>query len=270
MPRSQHSACYRVDQLGQVAGHRGVGVVGGKGPVDRIVQQDVAAGEGARERAEHRAGGAVAGIPRHRERRLDRFCEKARDVSAGNVGLRRLARAACAIAAGGGGLRQRLDVGAEERPPAQHHLDPVVVRRIVRAGDHHAAVARALVNGEVEHRGGTQADAEHVGAGVREALDQAILQARRAQPAIAPDADQRRPIGGRPAPRDGGEAPADGNHVGRAQRLADDPPDVVRAEDRRIERASRAHGEAAILRRKDRRSCLSSGLSSAQATVAWR
>ena len=52
-----------IDQLRQVLRHRGIRMVGGKSSVDRSVQQDMTTRETVRERAEHRAGGAVAGIP---------------------------------------------------------------------------------------------------------------------------------------------------------------------------------------------------------------
>ena len=218
--------------------------MGGEGPVDRGIEQDVAARETARERVEHRTCRAVAGIPRHRERIGAGLGEEAPDIGGGKISPRHPARTFRERALGDG-PRQCLDVGAVERPASEHHLDAVIGRRIVRARDHHPAVAPALVDGEVEHRRRAHADAEHIGPGGGKPLDQTGLEGRRGQAAVAPDADQRRSARAVAGPGDGGEAPADGSHVSRGQCLANDPPDVVRAEDRRIERVTRAHGAAA-------------------------
>ena len=53
-----------------------------------------------------------------------------------------------------------------ERVAAEHHFETVVIRRIVTAGNHHAAAATFVDGCEVEHRGGNHADVEDVDAAV--------------------------------------------------------------------------------------------------------
>src|SRR3546814_17199685 len=59
---------------------------------------------------------------------------------------------ALGIGAFGGDRPERLDVLAEERPGADHHLEAVVVWRIVRPGDHDPAVGLQLVDREIQRR----------------------------------------------------------------------------------------------------------------------
>ena len=122
----------------------------------------------------------------------------------------------------------RLDVLAEERPALEHHLEAVVVGGIVAAGDLDAAVhllGRGL--GVVEHRRRPHADPAHVAAARGEPFDQRVLEHRRADPAVV--ADRHQLAAG--APQQGAEAAPDRARVVGAERFADDPADVVFAQD---------------------------------------
>jgi hypothetical protein len=79
---------------------------------------------------------------------------------------------------------------AVDRFAGQHHLEAVVVRRVVAAGDHDAR-ARAFehIGGEVDHRGGDHAEVDDVDAGGLQALGQRCRQLRARQAAIAADHD---------------------------------------------------------------------------------
>ena len=70
---------------------------------------------------------------------------------------------------------------------ADADLESVVFCRIVTAGDHDAAVDRQLKEGEIDQRGRTDPDIDHVHAARQQSLDQGIEQARRTQPAISAD-----------------------------------------------------------------------------------
>ena len=133
--------------------------MGGEGAVDLGVQQNVAPRKAGREGAQHRTRGAVAGIPRHGKIAGAGVAQQARDVVGSEV---HLCHAACARRerAGGGDPGQFQDVVAIEGPPPEHHLDAVVRGWIVGARDHQAAVALALVDGEIEHRRRADADAQ--------------------------------------------------------------------------------------------------------------
>src|SRR3546814_11448842 len=54
---------------------------------------------------------------------------------------------------------QLLDVLAEEGAALEHHLEAVVIGRIVTAGHHDAAVHAQRRRGVIEHRRGAKADA---------------------------------------------------------------------------------------------------------------
>ena len=66
-----------------------------------------------------------------------------------------------------------LDVRAEEGAAAEHHLEAVIVGRIVAAGDHDAAVHVELGLGIIEHRRRPEADPDDVDAALGEAATSA-------------------------------------------------------------------------------------------------
>ena len=136
----------------------------------------------------------------------------------------------------GGAERERhlpdcLDRLAVKRLAAEHDLEPVMVGRVVRAGDHDAAIDLERRRGVIEHRGRPAADAHDVGAALGEPLDKRGFEFGRGQPAVI--ADRSAPPAG--LRQDLGEHPAQGMGIGREQGRADNAADVVFAQDRRIE-----------------------------------
>ena len=120
---------------------------------------------------QHLAGGAVAGVPGDAQSSLAGAIvgEQARDIVVAAPSALRSCRLpagkrpAAAIAPSAG------DVGAEERLLAEHHLEAVVVGRVVRARHHEPAIDPERVDREIEHRRRSEPDAHDVDAGCRRA-----------------------------------------------------------------------------------------------------
>ena len=175
----QPALAHHVLQLGQVGFHGRVGVVGGKGAVDVGVEGDMLARQAAGDVFDRLAGGPVAGVPGHLQGRAVEVAQQAVDVAVEDVDLLDAALAVIEVAGGGGGP-QGLDVPAIAGLLADHHLEAVVVRRIVRSGDHHAAVGVQLEHGVIQHRRGPQADPLDRQPGGDQPVHQRGLQGRRA------------------------------------------------------------------------------------------
>ena len=229
-------------QLREIRRHRRVRVVRGKRPVDVAVDHVVAPRQPAHERPHDVARRAVARIPDDLQPppppagRGQRF-----DVGVEHVGV------PDSPAGGRGRARRRevaesLDPVAVERTARVHELEPVVLGRVVRPGDHDARVRPQMVDREIEHGRGSAADARDRRAGRRHPLGQRRLERRRREPAVESEADRRRgaPVGGDRR----GERAADRQRVVGVQRLADDAANVVFANDGRMERAARDHSAA--------------------------
>ena len=234
MPRSQRSratascSCTRFFGLGRV------GVVRRESAVDRLVEQDVPARQVAVTSAAATSPVAplpasqatVSGARRRRNReRAARHKSSKTACSSTRPRRRRGTRPRAAI------WPSRWMSAPKNGLPAEHHLEAVVVGRVVRARHHDPAIDRERRRREIEHRRRPEADAHHVDAGARQALDQRRLELGRGQPPVTADRDAL--------------AAGLGQHRGKArpmarasaaeQGLADDAADVVFAQDRRIE-----------------------------------
>ncbi len=220
-----------VDQGFQIVRLGRVGVVVGEVAVDLREQAFVPAGQAGGQRLHGRAGGPVAGVPDHRERAvavkvLDQPVEIGREhVDPGLPAL------PFGVGAGPGDLPDLLDLGAVERLGAQHHLEAVIVRRVVRAGDLQAAVGAQVMHGEVHHRRRPHADLQDLQPGRHEAGAGGGGELGRAQPAVIAQHDL--PAAG--GHDHGAEGLADGARVGGVQRGADDAANVVLAQERGVE-----------------------------------
>ncbi len=188
------------------------------------------AGKPCGEPLEHGAHRAIARIPHHGKRPVPArgVLEKAGDISLARLieGNKaepsRPARHAPFCSA----RPELLDRRPIERLALQHHLEAVVVGRVVAAGDHHRPVIGTDGGVEIEHRGGTEADqcdltprgeqpgGEHFEEGGRG--EPPVIAHH--HPAPAAFADQ--------APKDETER----RGILLLQRLADDPPHIVFAE----------------------------------------
>ena len=123
---------------------------------------------------------------------------------------------------------QRLDRVAVQRRAGQHHLQAVVLGRVVAAGDLHAGAGIQVHRGEVQHRRRHHADIDDVRAGRGDARDQRVAQQGAGQPTVAADTDRRQ----LPVDRLGAKRRADQAHSVRRQGRVDDAADVVGLEER--------------------------------------
>ena len=102
----------------------------------------------------------------------------------------RIATAAFDVILGFDAAAQALDLLAVDGGTRQHHLEAVVVLRVMAAGDHDAAAAAVLAarGGDViKHRRGDRTDVHDVEAGGLQAADQRRHQLGAGQAAIAAD-----------------------------------------------------------------------------------
>ena len=125
---------------------------------------------------------------------------------------------------------QRLDLVAVDRTAGQHHLEAVVVLRVVAAGDldARAAAVRAARGGHVvQHRCRHRTEVDHVQPGRCQPADQRRGQARAREAPVAPH--RHRLFAG--LQRLAAESPAEVLGKGLVDRLADDAADVIGLED---------------------------------------
>src|SRR6476660_5564195 len=121
----------RFDEIVQVLRHRGIGVMIGKGAVDLTIQLAYGAAQTPVELRSISPRDAVAAIDNDVEWALKPYvCNDALEVRLSDVGLAVTARAG-GEPAGFDALTQALDRLSRERFARDHHLQPVVLRRIV-------------------------------------------------------------------------------------------------------------------------------------------
>src|SRR3546814_2314156 len=117
---------YRLLELFQILRDGRVGMVRREGAVDALVEKDVRAGQASHQRLKHFAGRAIAVVPRHAQRlRSGIGGDQLVQISLGD---RRgpLASRAVDEVARGGDPADLLDLLAEERLLAEHHLEAVL------------------------------------------------------------------------------------------------------------------------------------------------
>ena len=233
MPKSRFSRATSFLQIFQIFRLGRVGMMVGKGAVDLGIEAMMLAGQFGDQLFQRRAGRAIARVPAHAERR--ELLGAARDAIDIGIQHRLLPRGAgfarIVPVAGLGHLAQLHDVRAEERPALEHHLEAVVIGRIVAAGNHDAAVDIVHAGfGIIEHRRRAEADLHHIAAGGGEALYQRRLQHRRAFAAVIAD---RHRLAAR-APDQRAEAAPDRVRILCPQRFAENPADVIFAQGRGV------------------------------------
>ena len=163
-PRSCPPCAQQRDQVAQILGLRRVRVVVRKMAVDGAEHLRDVAAQPPEQRRREGAGDAVAAIHGDLQRsREPDVIRDAIDVGRRDVGAPQASRA------GGEAPRvdaraQVLDVGAGKRGAVHHHLEAVVVGRIVAAGHHHARLRAEVMRGKVRHRRRDHADVDDVGA----------------------------------------------------------------------------------------------------------
>ena len=129
-------------------------------------------------------------------------------------------------------LEQRDAVVARHRPRlVLGELQAVVLGRVVRGGDLHAAGRAQVADREVVHRRRRETDVDHVEAGGGQTLDERRGERRRGGPHVARDDHALAAVGAIVLVEDAGEGAADpaGHRFVELARV--DPANVVRLED---------------------------------------
>ena len=217
--------CEQRNEVREVLRLGRVGVVVGKAPVDFRIQRGDFAAELPEEPWCNVARHAVAAI----DRDLHRPGELHVTHNPLQVGVRDLtvfdAPGALRHAPGFNAPPEFLDRLAGERAAGDHHLDAVVIRRIVAAGEHDRAAAPEVVGREVSDRRGHHADIDNVRAACRDAFGERRRQFRSGQATVAADGN-RRASG---FERERTQCLAYRTHHLRSERGADDAANVIGA-----------------------------------------
>ena len=139
-------------------------MVVGEGTIDFAEQFFDAAAQFAVKLRRGGAGNAVAAIDgdAHGPRQFDR-ADDAFKIGAADIVPVVAAAAGCEFVVDDA-LAQRLDRLARQRVTGEHHFQTVVLRRVVRTGDHYAGQRAEFVRGVVEHRGRHHPDIDDIDA----------------------------------------------------------------------------------------------------------
>ena len=173
------------------------------GNVPSISKQSlvVRAGQPLEELRRHQAGHAAAGVEHDVERLDDRRVDERHHLldvvgEACRGCVTRASASRPAAAAGRSAIMSRMSpmpgVAAERQRLGAHHLDAVVLLRIVRRGDLRAALEAVVDDREVEHVGAEHAVVDDVGALLARAVDEGRGERRRRDAHVARHADPRR------------------------------------------------------------------------------
>ncbi len=205
-------------------------MVVGEGAVHLAEDHAMMPGQPLDDHVEDRPGGAVARVPADAERLAGKALEQPVGVSGADVDFLDAAVALVPVARCGA-LAELLDLRAEQRAALQQQLEPVIVGRVVAAGNLDAAVDVHLAGREIEHRRGAHSDHHDVEPACREPAHQSGFEHPRVSPPVAPDRHPPRAL----AARLGRIGPAERIGVGFGQRVADDPANVIFAQDGGVE-----------------------------------
>ena len=121
----------------------------------------------------------------HRPRQLH-IAENALQIALANIHLAVSAVAGCEYFAFDA-LPQLLDGLTGKRLAGDHHLQSVVVRRIVTAGDHDAGAGLQFVRREIQHGRGHTSDVDHVDAASLQATTERLGQVGAGKASVASD-----------------------------------------------------------------------------------
>ena len=175
-----------IDQVAQVFGFAGIGVVVGKTAVHFGKQLGHFTAQRPKDGGGGSARNAVAAVHH------DFHGARQRDVAGDAVAVGRQHIALTQTAAGRqlpgfvfNGAAQRLDFIAKDGAAVEHHLEAVVVLGVVAAGDLDAGGTQGA-GSKVQHRSGARANVDHVQAGFGQPQFQRRHQRRPRQAAIAP------------------------------------------------------------------------------------
>ena len=223
----------RLDECSEVLRLRRVGMVIRKAPVHLAEKLGHRAAQAPVQPRRHSPGDAVAAV--HRDVESAREPYVARDalhVGVEHVGLRTLPGAARQFIALDAAA-EFLDVVARERRAGDHHLDAVVLGRVVAPRDHGGAAAAEMMRGEIGYGRRRHSQVDHVGARAGDSICQCARQFL-ARKASVPRHGKRGPVagGGRSAlDTERSQRAPDPVHCRGRERLADDAANVVGAKD---------------------------------------
>ena len=217
-------------QRGKVGFFGRIGVMIGEAAVDLGEEHVMLAWQQPNEAFDRRPGRAVASIPADAKGGDRIAVDETSDIFLAHLGRADAAGTALDVA-GSREAGEPDDVLAEERPVAQHHLEAVVVNRIVAAGDLDRPVDAQRPLCMVEHRGGAEADPHDMDTRGSEAFDQRRFQIRGGEASVPPDRDACAAA----APHDAAEGAADRARVRSVERATDGASNVIIAQDRGVE-----------------------------------
>ena len=221
------------DQVTQVLGVGRIGVMVREMPVHLAIQLgEIRDAQRPQQRRCHRTRHAVACIHHHLQGAGQlHLAGNAGDVVGHHVQRAHRARRGgkqgritCRISQRG---RDVTDVLAVQRGAAQHHLQAVVLGRVVAAGDGHARATASQHRGEVHQRRGHHADVDHVHPGGTQPGRQRSRQRRARQPAVT----AHHHLANAPGSCLGAQRQADGRDGLFRQCGLDDAADVIGLED---------------------------------------
>ena len=211
---------YQIDQIFRT---RRIRVMVRKGSVDLGVQLDHLASEPSVQLTRGGTGHAVAAVDRDFHRTSEAYAaHDAREIRLDHVLRAQAATARCEPALFDAPAKV-LDILARERHALHHHLESVVVGRVVAAGDCHRTAATELVRGEVGNRRRPHADVHDIRTGRTKTLDQSGGQTRPREPPVATHRERRPPALARVRT----ERTTDQAHRVFGERLVDDATDVI-------------------------------------------
>ncbi len=238
-PRSAPSSSVFATMNSRFSGSKRVGLVVREGPVGLEEVRARVDRQALEDRRQHHAGHSVGRVD-HDGERTDRLDvderEHALDVRGPDVVRLDRPRPRCRRRRLRGAVAdlEKPGLAADRQRPAPHDLQPGVLLRVVRGGDHDPAVQRELPDGEVDHLGPDEPEVEDVRAGRRGSLHHRCRHRRGRDAHVAADGDPFRleVLDVRTADRPCAVLVELGGV---------DPADVVCLEDLRIEHASDAN-----------------------------
>lgn len=217
------------------------------------------AGQKLRQPAHDLAGGAIAGIPADREPADIRCAEGVsqavdigrRDFAGNGAVLLDMIRPVSAVGIGWvvrrrGQSGEILDRRTEHRGAADHHLEAVMMLRVMRAGDDDAAIDIERMRREIEQRRGTATEMDSYAASHCDGCRQMGFESGRAQAPVTGngDAGMRCP---EPTPDHGDKGMTQGRRIGEVQCLADQAANVIFAQDRGRKAMRAKHGGSPLV-----------------------
>ncbi len=229
-------------QVAQVLLDGRIRMVRREGAVDSLVDNDMTARQAVAELAQHGAGSTITRIPGDSQLLAGpHITSEPVDIGFRDMFILDAATTDGEVI-GADHAPERLDILAEESAMRLHHLDAVVLWRVMRAGDHHPATGVEVMRREVEHRRRAEADAIDVRPGRGKTLDEGRLERGRAEASVITDGNRTSAVANDQCT----EGPPDRAHVLQLQCFANDAADVVFAEDIWIQHGASLQGTGSL------------------------